>query len=185
MVYKYPRASQKTPRPVFQFIKNNLKRTGLVGAEIGVEAGINALSILNTLGIEKLYLVDPWCGEYERHYDIVRDGLEQDKRFELIRTTSRKAAQIITEPLDFCYIDANHKYHAVREDIKLWYPKVKNGGVLGGHDYIMYDKVGKITKCGVVEAVTEFISENRFHLHIGYIDRCGDWWIVKGDEFLS
>jgi hypothetical protein len=33
------------------------------------------------------------------------------------------------------YIDANHLYEAVTVDIKTWLPKVKIGGILGGHDF--------------------------------------------------
>jgi hypothetical protein len=38
--------------------------------------------------------------------------------------------------LDFIYIDANHAYDFVKEDIECWYPKVKPGGWVMGHDYI-------------------------------------------------
>lgn len=37
--------------------------------------------------------------------------------------------------LDFVFIDAGHEYDAVKQDILAWYPKVKPGGVLAGHDY--------------------------------------------------
>ena len=37
--------------------------------------------------------------------------------------------------LDFVYIDALHHYDAVRQDIATWWPKVKSGGFLGGHDF--------------------------------------------------
>ena len=37
--------------------------------------------------------------------------------------------------IDFVYIDANHKYDYVLQDFESWYPKVKPGGVIGGHDF--------------------------------------------------
>ena len=39
------------------------------------------------------------------------------------------------ESLDFVFIDAGHMYEEVKEDISLWLPKVKPGGVISGHDY--------------------------------------------------
>ncbi|MBT5491708.1 class I SAM-dependent methyltransferase, partial [bacterium] len=40
------------------------------------------------------------------------------------------------QTLDFIYIDANHTYESAKEDIQLWYPKIKVGGMISGHDYI-------------------------------------------------
>ena len=58
----------------------------------------------------------------------------------MIRATSEVAADIFAdESLDFVYIDANHAYDFVKQDMTLWYPKVKKGGYLGGHDYIDLD----------------------------------------------
>jgi len=37
--------------------------------------------------------------------------------------------------LDLVFIDANHTYDYVKEDIECWYPKIRNGGILSGHDY--------------------------------------------------
>ncbi len=51
--------------------------------------------------------------------------------------------------LDWVYIDADHHYEAVRRDILAWLPKVKQGGIIAGHDYAEYEGFG------VVRAVTE------------------------------
>jgi predicted O-methyltransferase YrrM len=37
--------------------------------------------------------------------------------------------------VDFCFIDASHVEEDVVRDIDEWWPKVKEGGVLAGHDY--------------------------------------------------
>ena len=37
---------------------------------------------------------------------------------------------------DAIYIDANHTYEAAKQDIELWYPKVRKGGMICGHDYL-------------------------------------------------
>jgi hypothetical protein len=53
-----------------------------------------------------------------------------------IRMTSVGASKLYTDnSLDFVFIDAFHTYDAVKEDIGVWMPKVRIGGVLAGHDY--------------------------------------------------
>jgi len=132
-------------------------KNGLVGAEIGAGTGINARDILNGLNLLKLYLIEGenWgssCGVYletiAREYDSVKIILE----------SSVPAAKKISDNcLDFVYIDASHIYEDVKEDIEVWYPKVKPGGWLLFHDFDPLDK-----GVGVYRAVMEFaISHGR------------------------
>lgn len=56
--------------------------------------------------------------------------------YNAVKATSVDAStQYEDESLDFVFIDAQHTYEAVREDIDVWLPKVKKGGYLAGHDY--------------------------------------------------
>ena len=50
-------------------------------------------------------------------------------------TSLEAAKQFEDNSLDFVYIDACHQYDDVVEDIKLWEPKVRPGGWIGGHDF--------------------------------------------------
>lgn len=60
-----------------------------------------------------------------------------------ITCPSVKAARFFADKsLDFVFIDADHTYKAVTEDIKAWLPKVKPGGLLAGHDYQPAEKYG-------------------------------------------
>ena len=70
--------------------------------------------------------------------------------------------------VDFIYIDGNHSYDFVKRDIELYYPKVKDGGVIGGHDIYFHE---------VQKAVFEFVIKNNLlnNLHAKY----PDWWIIK------
>lgn len=56
------------------------------------------------------------------------------------------------ESLDFVYIDASHEYVNMKNDLKYWYPKVKNNGVIAGHDYGWN---------GVKQAVDEFFINKK------------------------
>jgi hypothetical protein len=65
-------------------------------------------------------------------------GLED--RGIMIRANSQKTSEIFQDKsLDFVYIDANHAYDFVVDDINYWYSKVKKGGYLWGHDYLSLD----------------------------------------------
>ena len=41
----------------------------------------------------------------------------------------------IQNQLDIVFIDGNHKYQPVLDDIEAWYPQIRPGGLLCGHDY--------------------------------------------------
>lgn len=49
--------------------------------------------------------------------------------------SSGAAAQFADQSVDFVFIDANHTYEFVRDDINAWLPKIKPGGIIAGHDY--------------------------------------------------
>jgi len=40
------------------------------------------------------------------------------------------------ESIDFIFLDGNHNSPFIDEDLKFWYPKLKFGGCIAGHDYI-------------------------------------------------
>jgi hypothetical protein len=76
----------------------------------------------------------------------------------LLRGDSAKMAEAIEDAsLDFVYIDADHTYEAVKADIAAWWPKVRVGGTLGGHDYVKRTLPNGVS-FGVIQAVTEFAA---------------------------
>lgn len=56
------------------------------------------------------------------------------------------------ETVDVVFIDANHSYEAVRDDLRAWWPKIKKGGIMTGHDYF------NPPPDGVKQAVDEFFQ---------------------------
>lgn len=121
------------------------------GVEVGSFKGEFARTILEKWQ-GTLYMVDAWY-ELEDYNDMSNIGLNQDAYLEamrsinefrdrayMLRCLSKQAVDLFPdESLDFVYIDANHEYSYVVEDIKLWYPKVKKGGIVAGHDYLDID----------------------------------------------
>jgi len=63
------------------------------------------------------------------------------------------------------FIDANHSYEYVLADIIAWYPKIKIGGILCGHDYFDVDTPGR-GHVGVTKAIKETIGDD-FELTTG------------------
>jgi predicted O-methyltransferase YrrM len=67
---------------------------------------------------------------------------------------------VADESLDFVFIDANHEYTAVRDDIREWTKKVRVGGIVSGHDYYK-TPAGNM---GVINAVNEYVAEHGYTL---------------------
>ena len=120
------------------------------GVEVGTFKGEFSKEILVSWS-GKLYMVDVWRDLSEEYQDCsnhkffetnlydetIKNIDEFGDRAIMIRSTSESASQIFNNnSLDFVYIDANHSYEFVKQDIELWYPKIKNGGYILGHDYL-------------------------------------------------
>jgi len=163
-------------RPMTQFMSNKLNAQNLVGVEIGVWAGIHAESMLTTLPIAKLYLIDPYLpymyeGKLlhpERHLAEAKERLSKfGDKVVFIKKKSVDAVPFVPNDLDFVFVDGDHSHSAVKNDIAMYYPKIRVGGILGGRDY-----------CGlprVFRAVMQFSCEYGLTLH----SRHGEWWIIK------
>lgn len=131
--------------------------------EVGVLQGQNFLHLLSS-GPERLLGVDPWKAEnwaecevaqetFDAMYEQLRTITAQHPCVELRRCTSiEAAAQEADESFDFVYIDGEHTYEAACGDIAAWWPKVRCGGYLAGHDYCM--RINRVTY-GVIQAVHE------------------------------
>ncbi|KKN67378.1 hypothetical protein LCGC14_0462420 [marine sediment metagenome] len=177
------------PRPFTRFLKES-KKKNLVGIEIGVLDGWNALDMLENLPIKKLYLIDPYMAytnyeEYNENQNKSQQVLEEKRniaikvlkkyedKIKFIRRFSEVAINDFKDnSLDFVYIDGNHQYEYVKKDIELYFLKIKKGGILGGHDYYLCDE-SKKSNCGVVKAVRKIFPLNR----ISFMNT--DWWVRK------
>jgi len=120
-----------------------------------------------------LTMIDPWGeyvaetykksgDEYAMHtpeeWDEIKakalDSVSWAKdRVRVYQGTSEGAAEFFEDTFDIVFIDGDHSYEQTSKDIKAWWPKVKEDGYLGGHDY-RDDK-----NYGVIEAVDEFVAE--------------------------
>jgi hypothetical protein len=145
-----------------------------IGVEVGVRRGTYSHLLLWNWKGEKLISIDPWLedardayvdksnvsqSKHERLYEDTKKRLAPfGPRSEIWRLTSVQAAERLQDrSIDFVYVDARHDYDSVLEDLRAWFPKVRAGGVLAGHDYV----TGTFPQgeFGVRKAVDEFFGE--------------------------
>lgn len=173
-----------------------------VGVEIGTDQGEYAERLLQTIPDLQLNCIDPWKAEaYEPGYQPESFEKQEffDKRYDetlkrlapytkatrIWRKSSMEALQHFNDnSLDFVYIDGNHDFLNVAQDMHYWLKKVKPGGILSGHDYVRYPsrKFNHVQK--VVNAYT-----TAYHLLPVFLvtptdqgmrrDRFRSWFLVK------
>lgn len=157
--------------------------------EVGVREGRYSKFILDNTNVKTLYAIDPWESNVELNtpedaYQQCKDRLTPyGNRAIMLKAYSPDICLIFQdESFDFIYIDALHDYESVKKDINAWYPKLKKGGILAGHDYSTRWE-------GVMLAVNEFVSEVGLKLNLTgvgaddeEIEKDGfepSWWLLK------
>ena len=127
-------------------IKKYIKNKKII-VEIGTDTGNLAEFILKNNQECHLFCIDPYLNypEYEDTLNLtsndikfnnVKDRLNvYSNRITFIRKFSHDALSDIPDA-DFIYIDGNHKYKYVLEDLNDWYPKLKSGGIIIGDDAV-------------------------------------------------
>jgi len=185
------------------------------GVEIGSFVGRYARHILdNWKGT--LYLIDPWR-EPPENSDVegsvnnvvnpetmlkatkTLEGVED--RAIMMRAFSHQVVDLFQdESLDFIYIDGDHSYKGAKQDIESWYPKIKKGGLVAGHDYLKLKKKGDwsigpshpngkdkyiyfggsyVGVFGVNPAVDEFVKKHDYELKATRESYFGTWYFLK------
>ena len=138
-----------------------------VGCWLGRSACYFGVEIINSGKEIKLDCVDTWLGAPELlEEDVVKNGtLYSDFLRNIeplrniitpIRLTSTQASRLYEdESLDFVFIDADHTKEGIEADLLCWFPKVKKGGVLAGHDW---------DYPAIKEALNSFIGEEKIEV---------------------
>ena len=70
------------------------------------------------------------------------------------------------ESIDFVYIDGNHGFKFITEDIYEWSKKVRKGGIISGHDYIYSSdpRLHHLDVKYVIPAYTQAIKLKRWYI---------------------
>lgn len=172
----------------FPFLFNLLRFDGH-GAEVGVQRGVHANHLRQNWQGGTLHLVDFWQHQND-YYDTANVSQnEQDSNFahvqalfggrsdvRIVRGASVKVAATYPDGFfDWVYLDANHAYNAVRDDLTAWAPKVRRGGILAGHDFM--DGVFFNADFGVRRAVLEWAKQKGHAVRVASDDCCPSWFV--------
>lgn len=158
------------------------------GAEIGVFTGEYSALLLAKWAGSLVWGIDPFIAYPAEEWrdgcnrsDLPEIGVKVTERFKdhprynLIKQPSLDTVKDFDDgQLDFAYIDSNHRYESVRDDLKAWWPKVHSGGVIGLHDFYQRDDDAQLAN--VARAVWEFCYEIRVPF---YVTPCTTAWIWK------
>lgn len=109
--------------------------------------GVDVFKHLSTAPGEQPYR-DVDHEENFRTVQAIADKYGHHRAMLKVMTTTEAADTVPDDVLDFVFIDADHSYEGVQEDIRKWHPKVRAGGAVIGHDYAPYWR-------GLVRAVHE------------------------------
>jgi hypothetical protein len=167
-----------------------------IAVEVGTYKGEYANVICSTLKPAKFYGVDPYhyiegmdnpdvdlyCNQpsldaLAEEVQIYLGTINEGRTSELIRKYSNQAAHDFADnSIDLVYLDGAHDYESVKEDIAMWFPKIKEGGVLCGHDYT---ERSHLHEFGVIPAVQEFLLANNLEFSITHEHDYPSWIVRK------
>lgn len=187
----------RIPRKPHQRANEVLKRISHldhpVGAELGVWLGRMSKALFMGHRGLKLHMVDSWAAggadyigntadaiaaadnqEMEQAYRRAMSvtAFAEDRRIVQRERTDVAAGKFADQSLDFAFIDADHSYEGCRSDIGYYWPKVKTGGWLSGHDY----EHPEHPQFGVRRAVDQFAQAHGYAIELG---RNFTWFIRK------
>jgi methyltransferase family protein len=164
------------------------------GAEIGVCTGRYSRILLDTIPDLQLLGVDPYRpyagytdfrrqSTHNSNLALAREATGEFPNYTLMLAFGTEAAKWIADgSLDFVFLDGNHQYESVKQDIADWAPKVRKGGVISGHDYYEF----RSGNGGVVQAVDEYAQEHGYEVNstgwtkgAHHDDKQPDWWFFK------
>lgn len=134
--------------------------TFLEMVEVGCYAGESTEIFFMHLPLSRLHCVDPWdiTDRYTRHeIELARRKFFAMRRtkalWDMMRVHEMRSTQVhLDHPVDIVYLDGDHRYEAVLNDLRHWMPQIRPGGFICGHDY------GFAKRPGVQQAVDEVLG---------------------------
>ncbi|CAK9086678.1 unnamed protein product [Durusdinium trenchii] len=113
----------------------------LVLVEVGVDEGafvqavLLELKLLNS-SVKKYYAIDPWIGRLEEFRQSVQVAIQWSPTVHIVQETGDIASRLLEdESVDFVFVDAYHSTPMVLLHLRRYWPKLRPGGVIAGHDF--------------------------------------------------
>lgn len=168
-----PEVIEKYRPERFKYVKLFVPEGAVIG-EIGVMRGQFTIQMLRGLKPKQIHCIDPWL-PYGEHAPLWHNGpriadeiIPALSNIPEVKVHVKKSQDAIDEfPdefFDFLYIDGLHTYAQVKLDLDLYWPKVKQGGVIIGDDYGWTNPPGPHTLTegdSIKRAVHEFYQEHK------------------------
>ena len=179
------------------------------GIELGVQSGkYSYWTLTQWTNCTEYHLVDLW-GHQENYEDVanvdqakqeklyqntLRDLKEYKEKLHVCRNfTSVCVKSYEDEYFDYIYVDARHDFKGVWEDLVAYWPKLKVGGIMAGHDYVTNDDGplpnqdwsknydGTIDETGTVVkgAVDKFAASVCRQVTVGYRESGWNTWAMR------
>jgi hypothetical protein len=159
----------KTKVLVNRFKLLELLPKNAIVAELGVANGDFSQKIWDITSPQKFHIIDFW-GSSRYNTTLKKNVL---KRFEDQITEGKVeinlglstgvVSSFKDDYFDWIYIDTDHSYLTTKEELELYAPKMKKGGIIAGHDFVVGNMIG-MNRYGVMEAVYEFCVKNEWEI---------------------
>lgn len=139
--------------------------------EIGVLCGDMTKYLCDNYDFDKYYAIDSWLRtnfglhkytqeEMDVLYRFCLDRFKEFDNIKVLRMNSMSAAELFEDnSIDCVFIDGDHKFKSVSEDINIWFPKVKK--LLIGHDYVVFE--------GVKHAIDSVLPQRKIYNNLWYV----------------
>lgn len=183
---------------------NKVKKKTIKIADVGSWTG-NSTILLASLAKQykgMVYSIDWFKGNINTHlYDVARyvnirnileDNLKENDLTDYITIIEKSTEEAVKEFTDgtfsLIFLDADHRYEVIKKDIRLWYPKLKDKGILCGHDCELlitdwddFFRQIEVNDCshlhiGVIKAVSEELKS------VKLMSESTMWYIEKYTE---
>lgn len=153
--------STRMPLEIVNFGRNHLAALfHELGFERGVEVGVRDGEYSEVLCMKNpdavIYGIDPYVphrgyldttrqSSFDKYEAKAHERLDQYKNYHFMKAFSLDAVEDFEdESLDFVYIDADHDFQNVTNDVHEWMKKLRIGGILAGHDYVKHKGPSRI-----------------------------------------
>jgi len=161
---------------ITEFGKRGLKE----GAEIGVDRARFSEFMFKFIPGLHLTCIDNWDPHFrgESRYNSTLARLAPYNATVIRKASMDALDDVPDDSLDFVYIDANHTFDYVMQDIIGWSKKVKFGGVVAGHDYYRF------RFSGVIAAVDVYTQQHGITQWFVTDEKAATWfWIREHQKF--
>lgn len=173
---------------------NDLGLTG-TGVEVGVYRGDFSQILLSQWQGKHWYMVDRWDlsedflirhgginWEMEEAYQAAQQTAAGDSRATIVKMTQEMPEATLPTSVDAVYLDLGHDTASVLQDVRNWWPKIRPGGILAGHDYVdqwyWTNRINHGVLFGVKSAVDHFAADQQ-RIVSTTNEQFPTWWIRK------